>query len=235
MSAGRPTKAHEYIFLLTKSERYFYDAEAVAEPVAISQIGRVRADPVGGASHLERGQHSKGGVYETGRQGTDSATEENAGETVGHQGWLGDQQAGGGFPVLEHGGDEAAVKDKRAKTAILEPQNGQRRMVENNQRARDAGAAHDTPCGDTRNRRSVWTVNTQSYLEAHYATFPEEIPEICIKAGSRPCDLVCDPFGGSGTVGRVAERLGRRWVLLDLGYQDLQKRRLEGVQKELCL
>lgn len=61
----RPTKAHEQIFLLTKSERYSYDADAIREPVAASQVGRVRADSVGGASHNERGQHSKGGVYVT--------------------------------------------------------------------------------------------------------------------------------------------------------------------------
>ena len=59
----RPTKAHEYLFLLSKSERYFYDAKAVAEPVQASQVGRVRDDVVGGASHVERGQHSKGGSY----------------------------------------------------------------------------------------------------------------------------------------------------------------------------
>ena len=84
----------------------------------------------------------------------------------------------------------------------------------------------------TRNKRSVWTVSTQPYPEAHYATFPEEIPEICIKAGSKPGDLVLDPFFGSGTVGRVAERLSRRWIGIDLGYQDLQAKRVTNVQKE---
>src|ERR1039458_975720 len=59
----RPTKSHEYLFLMAKSEKYYYNAEAIAERVAPSQIGRVRADPVGGASHAERGQHSPGGVY----------------------------------------------------------------------------------------------------------------------------------------------------------------------------
>ena len=56
----RCTKAHEYVFLLTKSERYYYDAEAVSEPSA--DPGRVRNDSVGGASHVERQQHSLGGV-----------------------------------------------------------------------------------------------------------------------------------------------------------------------------
>ena len=56
----RCTKAHEYVFLLSKSKQYYYDAEAVSEPSA--DPGRVRNDSVGGASHVERQQHSLGGV-----------------------------------------------------------------------------------------------------------------------------------------------------------------------------
>lgn len=67
-----------------------------------------------------------------------------------------------------------------------------------------------------RNKRSVWTVATQPYAEAHFATFPEEIPKLCILAGSKPGDTVLDPFAGSGTVGQVALELGRRAVLIEL-------------------
>tara|TARA_Y100000310_G_C20637400_1_gene791938 strand:+ start:563 stop:1543 length:981 start_codon:yes stop_codon:yes gene_type:complete len=56
----RPTRSHEYLFLLSKSQHYHYDHEAIKEPSA--EPGRIRrADPVGGASHVERGQHSRGG------------------------------------------------------------------------------------------------------------------------------------------------------------------------------
>lgn len=57
----RPTKAHEYVFLLTKSARYFYDAAAISEPSV--EPDRKRADRIGGASHEERGQHSEGGLF----------------------------------------------------------------------------------------------------------------------------------------------------------------------------
>jgi DNA modification methylase len=67
-----------------------------------------------------------------------------------------------------------------------------------------------------RNKRSVWTIATQPYSEAHFATFPEEIPKLCILAGSRPGDTVLDPFAGSGTVGKVALELGRRAILIEL-------------------
>ncbi len=64
----RPSCAHEKIWLLTKSARYYYDADAVRTPCAESQIGRIRNDVVGGKSHAERGQHSKGGVFKKDKQ-----------------------------------------------------------------------------------------------------------------------------------------------------------------------
>ena len=67
-----------------------------------------------------------------------------------------------------------------------------------------------------RNRRSVWTINTKPYKEAHFATFPQKIPELCIKAGSKESDVVLDPFFGSGTTGYVANRLGRQWIGIEL-------------------
>jgi DNA modification methylase len=76
------------------------------------------------------------------------------------------------------------------------------------------GACNDPVNG--RNKRTVWTVATQPYAEAHFATFPEEIPKLCILAGSKLGDTILDPFAGSGTVGRVALELGRRAVLIEL-------------------
>ena len=68
----------------------------------------------------------------------------------------------------------------------------------------------------TRNRRTVWTIATQPYAEAHFATFPEELPKLCILAGSKPGGIVLDPFAGSGTVGKVALELGRKALLIEL-------------------
>jgi DNA modification methylase len=78
-----------------------------------------------------------------------------------------------------------------------------------------------------RNKRTVWTIATQPYAEAHFATFPEEIPKLCILAGSKLGDTVLDPFAGSGTVGQVAIELGRKAVLIELNpeYIELAKDR----------
>jgi DNA modification methylase len=142
----RPTRSHEYVFLMSKSEQYYYDSIAIAE-LATS---------------------ARESIYDNGLNG--------------------------------HGGGESHAG-----------QGSSTRKFPSNP--------------ELKNKRSVWTINTQPYPEAHYATFPEELPAICIRAGSKPGDTVLDPFFGSGTVGLVAKRLGRRWIGLDLGYQDLQARR----------
>ena len=177
----RPTKSHEYVFLLTKQERYYYDQAAIAEPIAESQVGRIRDDVIGGRSWIERGQHSKGGQYVT----------------------------------HEYVGKHSAA-DKQAAG---------RRLLRNVAAARANGNGHDTPFGLTRNKRSVWTIATEPYAGAHFATMPEALIEPCILAGCPLGGIVLDPFVGSGTVGAVATRLGRRWIGLDLAYQDLAKER----------
>ncbi len=82
----------------------------------------------------------------------------------------------------------------------------------------------------TRNRRNVWTIAAEPHKDAHTAQFPSELPRLCIKAGSRPGDLVLDPFAGSGTTGIVARELGRNAVLLDIScdYCRKMRERLEG-------
>jgi DNA modification methylase len=72
------------------------------------------------------------------------------------------------------------------------------------------------PTGDTRNARNVWTIATQPYSGAHFATMPPDLAERCIKAGTKPGDMVLDPFGGAGTTGLVADRLRRNATLIEL-------------------
>lgn len=67
-----------------------------------------------------------------------------------------------------------------------------------------------------RNCRSVWNIHTQGFAGAHFATFPPKLVEPCVKAATRPRDYVLDPFFGSGTVGLVAQELGRRYVGIEL-------------------
>ncbi len=88
---------------------------------------------------------------------------------------------------------------------------------------------------ETRNKRSVWTVTTKPFSGAHFAVFPPELIEPCILAGSRPGDVVLDPFMGSGTTAQVAQALGRQWVGIELNseYATLQRDRTAQLGMEL--
>ena len=68
-------------------------------------------------------------------------------------------------------------------------------------------------------KKDVWIINTASCTDAHFAVFPDEIPEICIKAGTKAGDVVLDPFMGSGTTAKIAQKLGRKWIGFELNEQ----------------
>jgi DNA modification methylase len=159
----RCTKAHEYIFMLTKSERYYYDAEAIKEAYA----GEPRK-PGGFAPEKAVGPQSRNGHSQWERKRTKPGKNET---------------------------------DHRGKAGFNE--------------CWDAAEA-DGSAPLTRNKRSVWTIATAPFSEAHFATFPPELPEICIKAGCPVGGTVLDPFGGAGTTGLVADRLQRHAILIEL-------------------
>jgi DNA modification methylase len=148
----RPTKAHEYVFLLSKSARYYYDADAIRE---------IPVTPIDG------------------RGSTDER------KAAGHPSRYGDTAA------------KASRGDGWTMPSISAPDGG-------------------------RNSRSVWQIATKPYSEAHFAVFPPELPERCIKAGSREGDTVLDPFMGSGTTAWVARHLGRRAVGCELNADYLE-------------
>ncbi len=152
----RCTKAHEYLFLMSKSERYYFDQDAIAEPA-------VRAGLV---------LHS----YGTGAKDRADVSETN---------------------------------DRRTRIGLANWNQAQ---------------------PDTRNKRSVWEVSTSPYPDAHFATFPPSLIEPCIKAGCPKGGTVLDPFGGAGTTGLVADRLGRNAILIELNpeYAAMAERRIRG-------
>lgn len=92
----------------------------------------------------------------------------------------------------------------------------------------DTEAVKEAAEKGTRNRRSVWTINTAPYKGAHFATFPPALIEPCILAGSRPGDIVLDPFMGSGTTAAVSLELGRKYLGCELNpeYKVLQDARI---------
>ena len=156
----RCTKSHEFIFLLTKSAKYYYDNNAIREPV--SDVS------------LKRAEYG----WDCDRPSTKNASMNGEG-----------------------------IHTKKMGNRFVNP--------------------------DGRNKRSVWTITTKPYKDAHFAVFPPKIPELCIKAGSKEGDTVLDPFFGSGTTGWVAQRLGRQWIGIELNAEYIKIAEKRFAQKEL--
>ena len=88
-----------------------------------------------------------------------------------------------------------------------------------------------------KNRRTVWSINTEPCSEAHFAVFPRELIRPCIMAGSRPDDIVFDPFYGAGTTGIVARELNRKCIGIELKREfiEIAKKRTSQIQSSLML
>jgi hypothetical protein len=152
----RPTKAHEYLFLLSKGPRYFYDADAIREGASENTHTR-RADGAMTAGQIERADPASSPAQFNGN---------------------------GGFADFVDSG--------------------------------------------RRNRRSVWTVATQPFPGAHFATFPPKLIEPCVLAGSATGDVVLDPFAGAGTTGVVSRMHDRRFIGIELNpaYAEMARERI---------
>ena len=156
----RPTKAHEYIFLLSKSQRYYYDHEAVKEEAV------------------------------------------NKGK------------------IVQCGLNSRANVDRVPGESLKQDLVGNRRYAGFNERWANKPV-------EGRSKRTVWTVATRPFTEAHFATFPPDLIRPCVLAGSPKGGIVLDPFGGSGTTTLVASQEGRDSVYIDLSeeYMDIALRR----------
>ena len=157
----RCTKAHEYIFLLSKNQKYYYDYEAVKEPLSITTVNDLKSR-----------------------------------KTLNNKGTHGDTRKD-----LGRNRDEYVPKDGK------------------------------------RNKRTVWTVATKPFSEAHFATFPEKLIEPCILAGCPEGGTVLDPFIGAGTTAVVAWKNNRNYLGFELNpkYVLIATKRLAGTVKQVSM
>jgi DNA modification methylase len=189
----RTTPAHEMVYLLTRSARYSFDAAAIREAATTTRpellaFGEERPDR-DGTGHIpdRRRQKVPGGWDITKGEGGHGSVHRN-GRTAAT--YRGEGSWHDHAADLERGSSQGNGGDRR-------------RVWEASGRL-------------SRNKRSVWTVATEPYPDAHYATFPTKLIEPMILAGCPRDGVVLDPFGGSGTVGQVARSLGRRAVLIEI-------------------
>ena len=229
----RPTSAHEKVFLLSRSAKYFYDAEAVRVPSKSANRESFRGDPAG-----KGGQFRHGAAYQnqSGPQDNSQATEKQLKKRDAPTGW--------GSSRAYHGAD---------------PRDGRKAEEQADKGWEDRPMA---------NLRNVWSIPVYGFSGAHFATFPPDLVEPCIKAGTseygvcvkcgapweraaegwRPTckcrkkgtfvdlleevtkPVVLDPFGGSGTTALVADRQGRDAILIEISedYADMARARIHG-------
>lgn len=180
----RPTKAHEYVFLLSKSRRYYYDAGAIAEPVSDSTIERVSQDV--------------------------------------------ENQAGS---------DRVPGKTNGNMKAVVSVRYGGKKYTENPEQFYRTKSGNLYDYRPRRNKRSVWSIATQPFKEAHFAVFPEKMVEPCVLAGCPAGGVVLDPFMGSGTTAKVALENGRNYIGFELNpdYVKIAEKRLVGTDIPLPL
>lgn len=206
----RCTKSHEYIFLLSKSARYYYDADAIAEAVTLSTVDRISQPSLYDQHGSERVPGKTNGPMKA---------------VVGkRKSWRGsDFDHGKSGEMMDTRGGLKRSGNKERKPASA-------RGVPIDTDVRSAGAvAGSIPLeGCTRNKRSVWTVTTKPFTGAHFATFPPDLIEPCILAGCPRGGVVLDPFGGAGTTGLVADRHGRDAILIEINpqYAELARARI---------
>src|SRR5262249_17766819 len=128
-------------------------------------------------------------------------------------------------------GDERHLRPDNTQRAREKKQDGtgNRTYTGFNERYFGTRLTTGKPQAETRNIRNVWTIATEPFPEAHFATFPPSLIEPCIKAGCPKGGTVLDPFGGAGTTGLVADRLGRDAILIELNpeYAGMARRRIE--------
>ncbi len=193
-SAGdRCTKAHEYIFLLSKSSRYYYDAFAIKTPYADNSYTTF------GIEH----KHANG-------DGSGLVASENWSNRIKERkpkvwktsdGW--DTEAGSHSSVHRTGRSKGqSAKDKlrgheREHKGFNEKWHNMTREEQQSEGA---------------NKRSVWNVPIFPFKEAHFATYPPALIVDCIKAGAPPGGIVLDPFMGAGTTGLVAIEQNRKFI-----------------------
>lgn len=196
----RTTPAHEMIYLLTKSARYFWDFEAMQEEASLNTHARQAARNSG--VNVDRVPVTKKklkvpGAWDLGPGGHG---------TINRSGRTSATYAGMPGVTPKSADEDSLVKAK--------------------------GSFHASTVEILafRNKRSVWSVASAPFSDAHFATFPPALIEPCILAGCPEGGTVLDPFGGAGTTGLVADRLQRNAILIELNptYAAMARRRIDG-------
>lgn len=191
----RCTKSHEYIFLLSKSSKYYYDQESIKQPVADQTVLRM-AQQIENQKGSDRVPGKTNGNMKAVGPGRKPRPDDNRGDNQG---------AKRGIPAMAIDGNGV-----NGHSGYFDPDG-------------------NIIGGGKANKKSVWTVTTKPFKEAHFATFPEDLIVDCIKAGCPENGIILDPFMGAGTTALVAHKLNRMYLGTELNpeYCRLAEKRIK--------
>ena len=178
----RCTKSHEYIFLLTKSKKYYYDWKAVSE---VAETYKTDKRPPG----VLRQRLYKNSKYLSNDYGNNQ------------------------FKNLQNNGQKNHSMHERRANGFSDKQEIKR------------------------NRRSVWSITTESFPDAHFATFPTQLPSLCILAGCPKDGIVYDPFIGAATTALAALKYGRQFIGSEINpeYCEIGNKRIAPYLQQMTL
>jgi len=270
----RCTKSHEYIFLLSKNKKYYYDNEAIKEPAKDW-----------GTRDRTKGKYHNSGTGLSPHTGLSKSYDRKNKRSV----WLEPESSHGKYGTQENeskhrqgihanrGDNLVAVRTKlptqKQLVEFLRSRTKAKTLAENSDipltkiehwfRFDESGFSYpsiedwkkvreyiddysvidegltyyelktdEVVVSNTKNKRSVWSVTVKPYKEAHFATYPPDLIEPCIKAGSEEGDTVLDPFMGAGTTAAVAKSLNRYYIGCELNedYGNLIQKRIQDYQ-----
>ena len=221
----RPTVAHEKIWLLTKSERYFYNAEAIREPVTGGAHARVKKPGPNSRQNVVQVPESRRGRKKV-PAGWDTSTGDGRhGEVMPDRKRKSDTGVGWGRQDRVHAGSvdrgrgriknnasyDEAMADNAGKTDRARKMRGEKEeLIKSNARF----AAATQQLAETKNARNVWSISPKAFKDAHFATFPPALAKRCILAGTPPS--VCGACGAVDQCGGLCAHFDRKpGVVLD--------------------
>ena len=238
----RPTSAHEKIWLITKNKKYYYDVNAIKEDCVTKNKQASKKATHGKYQTKENEAKNRQGLHaDRGNKLIEDRTKlpnqkdlvnflrsKTTAKTLANNSdipltkiehWFRYDETGFAYPTIE---DWNKVKE------FIDDWSNEFNLIDEALTYYEL-KTDEVKYTNKKNKRNVWTITTKPFKDAHFATFPKDLIEPCIKAGCPEGGTVLDPFGGSGTTAIVSKHLKRKAILIELNkeYISIAKKRIK--------
>jgi len=233
----RCTKSHEYIFLLTKKAKYYFDSEAIKEQAQWMIDNQNRGTGVGFGYGSDADERNRPRIkkipagWDSGPGGHDKKEGRYNNSAYSFSRKTAEEGKPGSPKQHREDREDIKYSGTRNKRSVWT-------VEDHNSLIQWLSTAYPDLLDEyLKTIPDVWGISSKPFKEAHFATFPPELPKICIKASTRERDIVLDPFNGSGTTGLVARELGRNYIGIDINpkYLDMTINRVEHTLNQVTI